>query len=297
MELIRINSSDRMNPGTTTPAQFSVNAQRTFDGDYLLRSIYCPLAFFNVNANNNRIYFKESNTNKIATLPPGNYTISNLPAAVATALTTASAGTNTFTVTQNALTSFLTITASSVPFSLMFGSNPSITSAWQLLGFALLDTANNLSQTGTIIPNLSSLRTLNFNICNIGTIVDTQYNGHCTFSIPILADTPNGIACYEPDSPWQRIRFDSPTRVLEISVLDDYKELFLSRMSGICYYSKSKYKKIVSLSYRTHYTDYHHVFFCLLYHCLSCLNWRRLLLVSETTATTNYTSRGSNHGI
>lgn len=225
MAFIRLNSSDRINPGTTTPAQFSMNSQQTFYGEYLLRSLYCPLAFFNVNTNNNQIYFDENDEHKVATLPSGSYTIVTLPSAVATALTTASGGVNTFTVTQHSVTNFLTITASSVPFKFTFGSNQSVSSAWQLLGFPQQDTATNLVQTGTIIPNLSPLRTLNFLICDIGNIVNTQFNGHCTFSVPITSNTPHGIVCYEPSRPWQLIHFNSPTRVLKISVLDDLQRV------------------------------------------------------------------------
>lgn len=222
---IMISSSDRINPGTTSPGQFTINSNFVFSKRYLLKSIYYPIAFWNINQTNNRIYFTESATNKIAYIPPGTYSSSTLPAAVAACMTTASGGTNTFTVAQNALSSFLTITASTVAFSLTFATNQT-SSAYQALGFAQVDTASGLVSTGTTFPNLSSLRSMNINISGIGAIVDTKGNSQCTLCVPILSNSPNGLGYYEPPLHFpQIITFNSPTSNLNISVLDNLQNI------------------------------------------------------------------------
>jgi hypothetical protein len=222
---IKISSSDRINPGTTSPGQFTINSNFVFSKSYLLKAIYYPSAFWNINQNNNQIYFTESAVNKVATIPPGTYSIVSLPAAVAACMTTASGGTNTFTVAQNALSSFLTITASTVAFSLTFATNQ-INSASQVLGFTQINTASALVSTGTTFPNLSPLRSLNINISGISAIKDTKGNSQCTLCVPILSNSPNGLGYYEPPLHFpQIITFNSPTSNLNISVLDDLQNI------------------------------------------------------------------------
>ncbi|MDR3550794.1 MAG: hypothetical protein P4L31_05230, partial [Candidatus Babeliales bacterium] len=84
---IKISSSDRINPGTSSPGKFTINSNIVFNKSYLLKAIYYPIAFWNVNQFNNQIPFTENAVNKIAYIPPGTYSIVSLPAAVAACMT------------------------------------------------------------------------------------------------------------------------------------------------------------------------------------------------------------------
>lgn len=217
---IRINSSDRSNPSTTAPGDFTLHSKIAFEGTYQLHAIYCPLNFFNVNSQNNQVYFREGGIDKVAVISPGFYVgPANLMANLATALTTASGGVNLFTVTEDSLTGLLTITASTVDFTLTFSNTAS--SAAEVLGFAPMDVdSNSLALTGIRQWNLATVRSLNFIINDIVSIVDTNQQS-CTLTLPILNDMES-VQYYEvsPLMP-QFFTFRDRTNALHIKVVDD----------------------------------------------------------------------------
>lgn len=222
-QYIKLDSANRLNAGTTSPGNFTLNCQKPLEGRYALKAIYFPATFFNINTDlNNRIYFTESATAKVATIPPGFYSgYSALMTAVETAMNTASGGTNTFVLTRSALTGLITITASSVNFTLTFGTNTTA-AAREVLGFAAADsTVAALAQTGVAYPNLATVRSLNIDINNIGNFTNTQGTNSCTFCVPILQIVP-GVGYYEPPITLpQVVEFRDRTASLKIRVIDD----------------------------------------------------------------------------
>jgi hypothetical protein len=221
MQRIIIKSSDRTLPGTTTSSNFSIDSRIIFEGTYQVQTIYCPLNFFNVYARNNQIYFREGGTNKVATIAPGFYAgAATLMTNVAAALTAASGGTNTYTVTQDVLTNALTITASAVGFTLTFGTN-TLNSAAELLGFPVVDANSTpLSITASKQWNVATVRCINFIINDIVALTDTKRNS-CTVTCPILGDYQS-VQYYEPtiQAP-QLFTFRDRANTLQIKVVDD----------------------------------------------------------------------------
>lgn len=225
-QYLKIDSADRLNAGATTPANFTISGTVIMEGKYALKSIYYPATFFNINAGlNNLIYFTEGGVNKVATIAPGFYSgFNDLLVVVKAAMDTASAAVNTFTVTQSALTGLITIAASSVPFQLTFGANSSSAAA-EVLGFAQVDTVSAMSLTAENFPNLATVRSLNININNIGCVSDMMNENNCTICVPVLQNSPY-IGYWEPPENFAQVfKFDTPTKVLKISVLDDRQKV------------------------------------------------------------------------
>lgn len=79
--------------------------------------LYATTDFYVINSENNTFTLTEV-TSDTVTIPVGNYTSVTLPTALAAALTSASPGTRTYTVTYSATTQKFTITANSGTFSL-----------------------------------------------------------------------------------------------------------------------------------------------------------------------------------
>ena len=224
---LKIDSADRINPGSTTPANFVINGNIVLHGRYTMKAIYYPTTFFNINTNlNNQIYFTEGGVAKIAIIQPGFYSgFDSLLPAVKSAMDTASAGVNTFTVTQSALTGLISIAASTVAYQLTFGTNQ-VSAAFEVLGFGKVDTASALLLTATNYPNLATVRSLNININNIGCVSDMLNSNNSTVCVPMLQNPPGGVGYWEPSLAFPQVfQFDTPTRVLKISVLDDKQAL------------------------------------------------------------------------
>ncbi len=224
---LKIDSADRINPGSTTPANFVINGNIVLHGRYAVKAVYYPTTFFNINTDlNNTIYFTEAGVAKVAVMQPGFYSgFGSLLPAIKSAMDTASAGVNTFTVTQSALTGLISIAASTVAFQITFGSNQ-VSAAFEVLGFSKVDTAIALLLTANNYPNLASVRSLNININNIGCVSDMLNSNNSTVCVPILQNPPSGIGYWEPPPTFPQVfQFDTPTRVLKISVLDDKQAL------------------------------------------------------------------------
>lgn len=76
-----------------------------------------PFSFYVINTDNNTFTLAEP-ASATVTIPVGNYTSATLPSALGTAMSTASPGGRTYTVTYSATTQKLTITASAGTFSI-----------------------------------------------------------------------------------------------------------------------------------------------------------------------------------
>lgn len=150
-----LRSKDRT-PDSVGSHNFTIDLKsRSIDaGQYDLVFLSIQNTVYTVrNGINNKIYFNENSTNKTATVAAGYYTDSTLPAAIKSALDSASGGFATFTVTISGATKKTTIT-STQNFSLTFGTNTSASIA-RILGFNKIDTSAATSHTASNIINLS----------------------------------------------------------------------------------------------------------------------------------------------
>jgi hypothetical protein len=233
---LKINSADRLNATTTTPASFSIATDRPLTG-LSLKSIMLPITCYNISSSNNLVPFYDTSA-KVATLSPGFYTtalfLTNLTAALNAA---SSAG--VYSCTQDVLTSRLIITCT-VPFTLSFSG--ALTSAAEVMGFNAVNSASAaLSQTGVSPINLST--TLCYYMSINGASGTRNMNSTTTgFVIPALSIS-QGISYYEvPLNMPQSIHFES-ARVLDINIYDDNRRLltFSANWYMICEAEESKY--------------------------------------------------------
>lgn len=124
----------------------------SLEGDYILQYALIPNTVYTVRSGiNDVIYFNENSTNKSATITAGFYTETTLPAAVKTALDTASASYNTFTVSISSVTKKMTLSASN-NFSILGAS--ALCTAGRLIGFTSNSAAAS-SATSNNVVNLS----------------------------------------------------------------------------------------------------------------------------------------------
>ena len=113
---------------------------QAINGNWELISFVCTNNLFNVNAYNNKVYFNENGTDRIATLTSGNYYITDLKTELASAINHVASATFSVTIDNN--TNKYSITnSSSVNFYFTFGSNTT-NSARKLLGMNAVDGSN-----------------------------------------------------------------------------------------------------------------------------------------------------------
>lgn len=219
---IKIDSALRTNPLTTMPSDCTIpSTQGLKAGCYQLKSCYLPVSYYNVGATNNVIYFTDTTGAHVATITTGQYTLANVLPAIVTAIN--AVGNGTATVTVNSLTSRITIAYTEL-FSLTFGTNTT-NSAATMMGFANSNTASATSHTGTMIANMSTLKSYNFQISNCTPYVTTMNGNSYTFVIPALSLTPN-ILYYEPPIQFPiTIHLEHATSSLKVAIYDDNHQI------------------------------------------------------------------------
>src|SRR5437762_13538216 len=92
---IRIISSSDLITGYTYNG--NIKLKNTINGIYKILEFYLTNSLYNVNSNNNKVYFNESSVLKTATLTNGYYSSSELATQLQTAMNLA--GGNTYTIT------------------------------------------------------------------------------------------------------------------------------------------------------------------------------------------------------
>ena len=125
---------------------------RAINGKYKLLSFVCTNNLFNVNDNNNKIYFNENGTDRIATLTNGNYDINDLKTECITALNDVASG--TFNITIDSLTRKYTFTSTN-NFGFTFGTNTS-NSGRKLIGMNASDDTQSLTHTSDTSIDLNT---------------------------------------------------------------------------------------------------------------------------------------------
>lgn len=134
------------------------------DEEYELVSLIMPNGFYNVNNNNNKIYFNDG-SDQTATLTNGNYSASSLATEIQTQMNAASS--HSFTCTYSTATSKFTISDGTGNFSLKFATNTSA-SARYLLGFDESDTSATSSKISDNLIDISNPQMIFVNISQAG---------------------------------------------------------------------------------------------------------------------------------
>lgn len=214
MQYLKINSADRLNPTTTTPALFTINANQPITG-LRLKDIYLPATAFNVASTNNTIYFTDT-APRIAVITPGYYTNATLFTAISAAMTVAS-GVSTYTAQIISLTQNLLVSSTG---TFQFTFSQTTNSMAEILGFSAVDTGVSTAQSGFSPLNLSTTLCYNIDINHsIGTITTTTTS--TSFVIPALqASVPSEFYFQVPLQMPQGIEFQA-TKTLVIGIYDD----------------------------------------------------------------------------
>jgi hypothetical protein len=135
-----------------------------------------PFSYYVVNSFNNTFSLTEPAGTATVTIPVGNYNSSTMATALATALTTTSAGLSgrTYTVSYSQLVEKFTITASVGDFSLTFGASNE-TNPRQILGFPSgVSTSSGSVLTASFTSQLTGPNYVYLNSSQLGSITPTE---------------------------------------------------------------------------------------------------------------------------
>lgn len=146
---------DSSNKSSGTNENFTINLLRPINHvkRIVITDINLPLSYYNINANNNVLYFEQPvSTGYNVTIAIGNYTGATLAAAIATAMNLVSGG---FTVTFDTDTFKFTFTHVG-GFTLLKPTTQPLSTLWPYLGFD--NEYITTIQTSDNVVNLSSPR-------------------------------------------------------------------------------------------------------------------------------------------
>lgn len=144
MDRIVIDSRDRLSTSASS-TDFEVILPNSVKVKHVkLHSITIPGSFFNIEAPNNVILFKET-ANCTATLTPGYYSGTQLATAIGAAMTAASSSTYTYTVVYNGTPTFTLSWTSTGSFQLLSNA----TTPWAQLGLVNQNTTAGTTLTST----------------------------------------------------------------------------------------------------------------------------------------------------
>ena len=169
--------------------------------------VQIPFTWYTINNNNNTFKLNDGAGTTVVTLPIGNYDSSSLATALGTALTTASAGSHTFTVTYASLTQKFTIVSNQTSGSFTFTMAPSdmIEGNFDpsiMLGMNRVDTSSTYSvgfPATLISPNVALITGPNYlyvNSSKVGQSTNLYLPGQSEFHVqseglgPQLAKIP-----------------------------------------------------------------------------------------------------------
>ena len=223
---ILVRSLSRNSTLSTSSSSFVIqlnNNKIVLDGARKLKLKYFILygTIYQVTSTSNYIDFNENSTNKSCTITPGFYDANTLASTIASTLTTASSGYNTYTVSYNSVTKLMTFSAGN-SFSLLFSSGSHASSSmYKILGFTSsngltgIDTVAGTSVTSNYIVNLTLPLSLYINITTLGQNIVSTDADFFTFYIPSSA-TNGGIIEYKEHSYfYQDVRIPPNVNVIE----------------------------------------------------------------------------------
>ena len=159
-EYLVVDSRDRNTDEYPDPQDYIISLERDYKDviSVELISANIPKTQYLINNSNNKLYFDDGTGTVTATIPIGNYTISELTAEIKTQMDAAS-GSKTYTVTSNSKTNKITIAVNSGTYSLIFNGgeenyeNSSRTkyvdsSIGPIIGFSRSDLSGSATYTG-----------------------------------------------------------------------------------------------------------------------------------------------------
>ena len=177
-----VNSHERLSSSASS-TDFEVILYSTLSNvsKIQLNWIQIPNSIYNISSSNNIVTFTENATLKTATIPVSAYNSDELATELASILTTASGGYNTYTVTYNTETYMFTFSATNA-----FMLNCSKAKfPYHELGFSNSDTSSATSITSSYIVSLEQPNELIVSIHETDSLLitgDTQFGA--TFIIP-----------------------------------------------------------------------------------------------------------------
>ncbi len=166
---------------------YSTTLSDPLKGYYALTSVQIPVSYYNVNSNNNSIIFNEGGADLTATITPGVYDTSSLPAAIKTAMDAKSG--SSYTVTYSSITSKLTIAITAGTYTIKGDSK--LNTSTYIMGFSTSQTAA-ASLVGNNIVNLRYTATIYIEVNKYALVSPTKYGSvvpTATFAIPITVDS------------------------------------------------------------------------------------------------------------
>lgn len=215
-----IKSVDRL-ASSSNSSNFVVKLPKAIKGKWIVSCVTIPNSIYTFDASNNKLYFYWDSAARTATITPGVYTSSTIAAELQTQMQTVDAG---FTVTRSSATKKLTFTHSTDNFyfnwSTSSGDSPEV-----MLGFTkATNTANGTSVTAPNVMNLARVLSINVEIREASTrIMTSDVNDDARFSIYIPNTASAGdffTADYRQHSDMDIIKFDNPTKMLNIKMFD-----------------------------------------------------------------------------
>lgn len=168
-----IQSADRLT-GSTSATNFIVNNQ-TFSNSssFEIALIQIPYTFYPIDSAHIALTFTPNGgVDATATIAPGSYTVAQFQTALAAALQAAGDG-STYTVSISSITGKITITQNVGTF--VIRGSVSTSTMLPIIGFAAVDTAAAIAQTGTLLVNLGGTDYLD--------IMSTELTKHDTRSL------------------------------------------------------------------------------------------------------------------
>ena len=213
MSTLIVKSSQR---DSGSSSSFRITPFNFLEGKYQLKMVALPLTNYNVSSRNNVFVFTDDSKLRTATITPGNYDVSTLPAALKSAMETANGSFQSYTIAYSSTTGRLTISASG-NFQIN-ASNPSH-SAGKLTGFTS-DTSSANTHTSNENINLCPSIAIHIRISTEREMVDTKENWSTLF-VPITGNQGTWLYYSPPDTFEQYINFYTPVRTLEVSLHDD----------------------------------------------------------------------------
>ena len=194
-----------------------INSNEKTNGTYFLTDFVMNNSLYNVNNNNNKIYFAEGGS-LTATLTNGYYTRNDLASEIKTQMD--ATGAETYTVSYNNITGKYTFSATG-NFNFEFATNTT-NSSRKLLGFNEEDTVSNTQITSSNIVDLSSYK---FIYVNIKENKISQYYGKNYFSASLKINDNSSFLSniryeYKADSNRQYVKFNN-TKSIKYEFYDE----------------------------------------------------------------------------
>lgn len=173
---------------------------------YGLHDVYMSNTLYTFDTSNNKIYFQENaGIAATATITPGVYDITTLPAQIKTQMEAVSPNVRTYTITYSSSTMKFTIAVSAGTFQFLFGTNTTSSAAqrlgWSTYKITATDDTKAASLTSPYLIDLAYPLQIAINIDLLeSSITSGKKSSFCQAIIPF--DAPVGSTMrYQPPSP------------------------------------------------------------------------------------------------